>query len=347
MNDNRNVKVGSIGVGWHGLRHVKGFNSLGNADLIAISDLDRDLLQNVAEEYEIPGSYTDYREMFEKENLDGVSIATPDHKHRDPAVKALQKNINVLLEKPMATNWKDAVEICQAAEESKADLMVNFANRWQIPNVNAYASVKDGELGDPLYAYARMVNTINVPQDKMKWAAKTALPHWLLTHAVDRVRWFFNCEPNKVRCLSVSGRLQREGIDAPDLYQATVEFKGGAIGNFEAIWNLPNSLPRMAGSYFEFAGSEGWTEIDLMKPIEKIVSEGKGYREPGYMIGEIYGEPSGTVFEADRHFVHQLKTGGGFQVTARDGLEVTKTILGMLQSSKNEGEIVDLSRWSL
>ena len=76
-----------------------------------------DMLKEKAEGMNI-NLYADYDEMLEKESPDLVDVSTPTYLHKDYAIKALKKGINVICEKPMAVNGEDAKEIIEAANES-------------------------------------------------------------------------------------------------------------------------------------------------------------------------------------------------------------------------------------
>jgi len=337
---NERLRVGVIGVGLHGMRHVESYLALPTADLVAIADVNEERAREVAHERGIPQWYTDYGQMLERADLQAVSIAVPDHLHFKPTMAALQAGKHVLLEKPMALTVHEAEKMVEAAEKAGLKLMVNFANRWQLPTVMAKEALDKGELGHPIYAYVRMINTIFVPTKMLSWAEKTALPHWLLTHATDRVRWFFGSEAKRVYAVSSSGVLKGMGIDVADLYHATVEFESGAIATFEAFWVLPESMPLVGSSVFELICSKGWVEVDNTAPLFKLATEER-YTHPGILAGTVHGEPVGTVYEAVKHFVKCVREGKEPLITGRDGLAVTKIVCAIVESAE-KGEVVEL-----
>ena len=85
------AKIAVIGAGTFGINHLRAFRQLeytGQAQLVALADVNEETLRSRLEEFPIRG-YADYREMLEKEELDGVAIATPDHLHREITVQHL------------------------------------------------------------------------------------------------------------------------------------------------------------------------------------------------------------------------------------------------------------------
>ena len=59
--------------------------------------------------------------------------------------------------------------------------------------------IENGSIGKPLVAYARKNDTIYVPTEMLKWAAKSNPTYFLNAHDVDLVRWYFNSEPVEAR----------------------------------------------------------------------------------------------------------------------------------------------------
>ena len=115
--------------------------------------------------------------------------------------------------------------IVEAAQRGKRKLMVNFSNRWMPYMAHTRRAIEDGELGYPIYAYARLSNTIYVPTKMLEsWSSKTSLPFWLMSHTIDRIRWLFQSEITRVYAVSHASVLTRMGIDSPDLFAALVDF---------------------------------------------------------------------------------------------------------------------------
>ena len=78
------IGTGIVGGAWHA--HV--YSQLPQAELIAVCDLDKQRAKFVAEKYNVPHIYTDYRALLANPDIEAVSIATPDFAHREIAVAA-------------------------------------------------------------------------------------------------------------------------------------------------------------------------------------------------------------------------------------------------------------------
>jgi len=335
-----NLGYGVIGVGAQGRGHVGCAATANNVTLHAVADLDEERLSKVADAHAPCKAFSDYRDLLAMDEIDAVSIALPDHLHRQVSEDAFAAGKHVLLEKPMATSVEDAAAIVAAQGASGKTLMVNWSNRW----MHSFAQTKDaldsGDLGDPLYCYARLNNTLYIPTKMLSWAADTRLPFWLICHRYDIARWYFGSEAKRVHAVCRSVKLKGMGIDTPDFYQATVEFENGCVGNFESCWIMPESMPYMVDSKFELVCTEGYVNVDPALPAF-LYANNKQAKNRSTLYGGVMGEPVGFVNQAFKHFVNSVLEGKQPLITGHDGLMITKALEAMVQSAET-GEVVEV-----
>jgi predicted dehydrogenase len=341
MDHNSRLRVGVIGVGVQGEQHLKCFRADGRVELAAACDRNADLLAQRQAQYEIAETFADYQEMYERADLDAVSIVLPDFLHREPTAAAFAAGLHVLLEKPMATSVEDAEAMLAAQRAAGKRFMINLSNRWMAPYPHAKASIERGELGEVRYVYARLSNTLHVPTSMLSWAGGSKLPHWLMVHRLDLARWLLGQEPVRVRALQQEGVLKGMGIDTPDLYQATVEFEGGAIGTFEHCWILPESLPYVVDSKFQLIGTKGCLNVDPLQTSYHHATTER-YTTPGILFNDCLGIPSGHVRCALEHFATCCMEGREPLVTGEDGLALTRALCAVVDSAERGGEIIEI-----
>ena len=118
------MKIVVVGLGSIGKVHVKILEEQG-LTITAVCDIDKEKL----EKYSRFAQYTNYIEMLEKEKPDVVHICTPHYLHADMVISALERNINVLCEKPLCIKEEDIPRILSAECNSKAKLGVCLQNR--------------------------------------------------------------------------------------------------------------------------------------------------------------------------------------------------------------------------
>jgi predicted dehydrogenase len=113
---NERLNLGVIGVANQGQYNL---NQVASENIVALCDVDAVCLAAAAEKHPKAARYTDFRRMLEEKELDAVVIATPDHTHAVAAVKALQQNLHVYCEKPLARTISEVRAITEAARRHR------------------------------------------------------------------------------------------------------------------------------------------------------------------------------------------------------------------------------------
>ena len=122
-------KIGIIGAGGMLQYHAAGFKAAG-AELHAICDMNQDAAKKAANAYDVPNVFADSQKMLEElQDLDAVSIITPNRTHRPLALQALQAGKHVFCEKPPALSAAEVKQMKEASENAGKTLMFNFNNR--------------------------------------------------------------------------------------------------------------------------------------------------------------------------------------------------------------------------
>ncbi|MCA8999102.1 MAG: Gfo/Idh/MocA family oxidoreductase [Planctomycetaceae bacterium] len=157
---NGKIRIGFIGPGGRGFgAHVKTLAKLknegANIELVAVAEVyseQRDMVADYikSENGNEPAKYVDYREMIEKEDLDAVSIATPDHWHHKQIVDCLAAGLHVYCEKPMTKHVTEALDVVKAWKKSGKVMQVGVQGTsqpiWNLAN----SMLNEGKLGKVL-----------------------------------------------------------------------------------------------------------------------------------------------------------------------------------------------------
>ena len=107
------VKAAIIGLGWAGCEHLKGYAENPLSDVVAICDMDQERANQVAQENNVPRTFTDHRQLLEQEDIDVVSIGLPNFLHAPVTIDALNAGKHVLCEKPPARNAEEAIAMAK------------------------------------------------------------------------------------------------------------------------------------------------------------------------------------------------------------------------------------------
>lgn len=114
------LKVAVVGVGGISGAHIPVWEEMEDAELIALCDIRPEQM----EKYENIKHYTDFEEMLNNEEIDILDICLPTFLHADYAVKAMERGINVICEKPISLNEEDIDRVYSTAEKNNVKFMV-------------------------------------------------------------------------------------------------------------------------------------------------------------------------------------------------------------------------------
>jgi predicted dehydrogenase len=130
--------------------------------------------------------YADYREMFERERPDVVSVATPDNGHVEPVLAAIGSGTRMILcEKPLATSLEEADRVVEAARRSSTTISVNYSRRWDPDYVEARRLVRSGAIG-------------RLSQIVIETGGPRAMLFRKHTHELDSLNYYAEADPDWV-----------------------------------------------------------------------------------------------------------------------------------------------------
>ncbi len=152
----KKLRIGIIGCGWIADSHMKAYLNQPDVEIVAGADLVPGKAAKFFEKHGVEGVKTEYashKEMLDDESLalDAVSICTYNRQHAEPAIYALKKGVNVLLEKPFTVTLDEAVEVMKAEKESGKVLSIGFQPRLDANMQMIKKICQSGELGEIYY----------------------------------------------------------------------------------------------------------------------------------------------------------------------------------------------------
>jgi len=147
---NNVAKFAVIGVGNMGKNHVRIYFENPAAELVAVCDKDKTIADQFAKKYNCK-AYYDLDLLLESEKLDGVSICVPTSLHTGVVKKVAEKKINILLEKPIAPNIKEAKEIKDLIKKNNLICVVGHIERYNPAVRTAIDLIFKGKLGKLFY----------------------------------------------------------------------------------------------------------------------------------------------------------------------------------------------------
>lgn len=318
----KKLKVAVVGVGIYGVNHVRAYKANDLVELIAVCDVSKNLADKIAAEYNVKAYYS-VEDMLSNEELDVVSIATPDCYHLDPALSCIRKGIHVLIEKPLATDSDECRTIVKEAKKYGVKVGVDFHKRWDPASIQIKNELNKESSGDIIRGYMNMDDIIDVPTKWFNWADKSSPAHFLGIHCYDLIRWYVGCEAKEVYAVGNKTVLSNMGIDTYDSIQAIITFENGCNWVVENSWIYPSTFPK---------ANDGRTSILTSKTLIRCNSQDRGLeiiadkiKTPNsYFLNESDGRPFGFGIEPINDFVYCVINNKEYKSNAIDGLEATK-----------------------
>lgn len=134
--------VGVGGKGWSDMHEVsKGHN------IVAVCDIDEQRLAKAAAAFPKAKTYTDWRELFEQQNLDAVTISTPDHTHAPVTLTAMRLGKHVYTQKPLTHDVYESRQLTRVAAEKKLITQMGIQHHATARLKLATHAIQDGVIG--------------------------------------------------------------------------------------------------------------------------------------------------------------------------------------------------------
>ncbi len=315
---------------------------------------------------------TDWRKVIDRDDVDVVDVALPQHLHHEVAIAAAKAGKHIFCEKPMAMNTEEARAMVAAAEEAKVVHYVNH-NYRRTPAVRlARQLIDEGRIGRLFHwrgAYQQ--DWIVDPEFPLTWHLRKETagsgPHGdLNSHSVDLAHYLVG-DIRTVSCLTANfikerplpgegaatfsagtgGAAARGEVTVEDASLMMVEFASGAIGSFEATRFATGRKNR---NTFEIYGSEGALAFDLERMNElqfhsrRDPEHAQGFRtilateschpyiKHWWPPGHIIGYEH-EFTHAAADFINAVAGGTPVEPDFRDGLKCIRVLEAGLQSA--------------
>ena len=146
------VRLGIIGVGQIGKSHLNQYAKIPGAQMVAAADVDEAELKRVAEQFQIPHTYTDFRKLLKRDDIQAVDVCLHNNLHSPVTVAALEAGKDVYCEKPMAGSYVDAKAMHDAAVRLGRKLSIQLATLFSKETKAAKALIDGGRLGHIYHA---------------------------------------------------------------------------------------------------------------------------------------------------------------------------------------------------
>jgi len=155
------ARIGVIGTGWWSTRaHLPAVVANSDAELVAIADHVAEKRDRAESAFHPARSYSDHREMLDKEDLDGVVIAVPHTAHFDVAMDALRSGCHLMLEKPMVVESRHAATLLEESAQRALEIVVGYPYHYNEQVLVVRDWISRGEIGELLYVHSLFASIV-------------------------------------------------------------------------------------------------------------------------------------------------------------------------------------------
>lgn len=237
-----------IGLGV-GRQHCRAYADGPDARLLAVSDLVDERLQWARDAYRVD-TYRDYREMLERDDIQVVSVCTPEFTHAKITIDALEAGKHVMCEKPMAVVLEDCDRMIETARRKGLKLCIDQNTRMSPSNIKIQGLIQSGSLGR-LVCVAIDHQRGSFQLDKPgRWIQQRKYAGSMIAegaiHPIDTLMTFGGAASE----VYAAGAKALEAYDYEQIAYISVKFKSGAIGHlfFTILGGLSLSTTRVVGT---------------------------------------------------------------------------------------------------
>jgi predicted dehydrogenase len=348
----KKIKVGIIGAGTIGNIHAEALAATGQAELVALCDIDAVKLAAQGERHKAKACFADYREVIASE-AEAVFVCVPNALHKEMAIAALEAGKHVFLEKPSALNAAETAEIAAAADKAKGVLQMGMVWRESPEAELIREYVQAGRFGQVYQMRTVLLRRRGIP-GMGGWFTTKAMSgggpmidlgvHWFdlsmwmsglwqPTSVSAKVYAKFGAKMRDYRYVEMwAGPPNFDGVcDVEDYSTGFVRFGDQATLSFEIAW----ACNAESESYIEVLGDKAGGRMDFGKPLQ-ILTEDQDHL---VNLTPQYRARRNRYESEDRKFLAACRGEGPVPATIQQGLTVMKLIDAVYASSEQNGEI--------
>lgn len=329
------TKVALIGLGGIGqIMHLPALLKLKEVGLEAVCDRDFSKAKNIAKKHNIKKFYKNPEDLLsENPEINAVIIATPTDTHLDISVKCLDAGKNILVEKPIARDYKEAQKIVEAGKKNNKLVMVGMNNRFRNDVMLQRTFIKSKDVGNVFYV---KTGWLRMKSSAEKWFTEKEkagggvfvdngivmldLGLWMLDFpeikSVSAINYFHNTKT------------------VEDSNFTLIKFKNGAALTIEVSWSFIRSKEFY---YCNVYGTNGSTSINPLRILKKMNTE--LFDISPKMVKPSQNEVKSSYEFELKYFISSIKGNNNPISTGNEALRVMQVVDGVYKSAKLGKEV--------
>ena len=297
------IKVGVIGAGRWGQKHIEEYLNIKGVDLSWVCDISEENLKSCKEKFKIKNTSKDYFDVLDSD-AEAISVCTSNETHYKICKDGLNAGKNVIVEKPLTVNFREAYELVDIAKNQKKILAVGHLFRYNNAINHVKKLINENYFGDLFYLRLQWTIQwlIEIYPDK-----KLDIIFDMMPHMYDIMNYLTGLWPKSITCLG-KAFMKKEFEDTAYII---CEFPKNIMTHTEISWTLPEKVRQV-----DIIGRKATAKINVLpQNIEIFEKSNEGKK--------VSIKPNNTLNDELKSFIDAIKTG---ETLVNDGLVGAKTV---------------------
>ena len=331
----KRLNVGVIGLGRLGRVYARDLaGRIPETRLVAVADPMGNLAKEIAEEFDVPKSYSDPLAMIDDKNVEAVVIVTPTHIHREQVIAAAKSKKPTFCEKPPALSLAEVAEMKTAVETSGMFFQMGFMRRFDAGYAAAKKAIDGGRIGTPLVFKATSRDPFRPSLEYANPASSGGMLIDMGIHDFDLARWFMG----DVRTVSAIGATiaypELATVGDIDNAIASLTFMSGKLG----VVDLTRSGIYGYDISTEILGLEGTIRIGYLRETPIVVmtkANGVSHDTVPYFMERFRDAYTNQL----QNFAQNVLQGRPAPITIDDGMEALRVGVAATRARESGGAV--------
>lgn len=255
---------------------------------LGLCDIKEHLAKKLAEDAHADFVTTDFRELINRPEVTAVIIATDENCHFEPTMAAIERGVDLFIEKPLATDVRQSATVLKAVEASGIDACMGYTNRFRRRFLTIKERIAEGRIGDVSCMVTRAFMNRMIPLATVRRTSDhTHLTPMIVsgTHSFDLSMWLMgNKKPISVYAQASDKVLGIHGTKDSTFGVFTME--DGSIFSMNISWALPETWPgAVYGIEMGIVGTKGVIDVDDTHRdlvLASLEPQGASYKPDGF-----------------------------------------------------------------
>jgi predicted dehydrogenase len=330
----KSLKIGVIGLGLMGERHVRVYDKIPLIELYALCDGMEERAKAQSGKYGAK-CFTDMETMLQDPELDAVDICLPDNMHLNAIELAVRYGKHIMVEKPIACVLDEAKKIYELTKNYDKVFTIGHILRFDPRYSAAKEAVSGGRLGNVVSVYARRNSPITGPSH---YKGATDIDTHVMVHDIDAIEWILGSRIKTVFARASNKVLSKWNMT--DCIHMMFTTESGAIGTIEACWILPECCPSSIDDRLELIGDKAVLYTENCGNGFEIIDGSHADAPDSRHWPDLNGGVSGDLYEELTAFVNCIVRGEKSIITPADGLSTIQVVSALNKSLQTGQEVI-------